>query len=67
MATLVKFKDTIENDSEIHFGILLDDGDVICMCCGGTVENGDYEIVQEFSQDMWYYADNTLLNEFELI
>lgn len=66
MATLVKFKDTLENDAEVHFGILLDDNSIICMCCGGTVEDGDYEIVEKFNSDAWYYADQSLLAEFEL-
>lgn len=64
MATLVKFMDTLEDDSEIHFGIMLDDGDIICMCCGGIVEEDDYEIAETFPQDYWHYADETLMEHF---
>ena len=31
----IKFRD-IDNDL-IHGGIVLDDGDVICACCGGLI------------------------------
>ena len=33
MARQVIFRDKFEDD--IHAGILLDDGNVICGCCGG--------------------------------
>ena len=36
----IKFKD-LENDT-IHGGIMLDDGDVICACCGGLIEKDDF-------------------------
>ena len=48
----IMFKD-IENKS-IHGGILLDNGDVICCCCGSLIsakefgENGSYEILEEY-------------------
>lgn len=35
MAKQIKFYD-IENEV-IHGGILLDDGDIICACCGGLI------------------------------
>lgn len=66
MATLVKFKDTTDDSDDINFGILLDDGNIICMCCGGTVKEGDYEIIEELGPDAWYYANQSLLVEFEL-
>lgn len=66
MATLVKFKDTTDDSTDTNFGILLDDGNIICMCCGGTVEEGDYEIVEKLNSDSWYYANQSLLLEFEL-
>lgn len=31
----VKIKDN--SNDEIHAGILLDNGDVICLCCGGLI------------------------------
>lgn len=66
MATLVKFKDMTEDNADTNFGILLDDGNIICMCCGGTVQEGDYEIVEKLNSDSWYYANQSLLLEFEL-
>lgn len=36
MAKQIRFKD-LENNV-IHGGILLDDGNVICGCCGGLLE-----------------------------
>lgn len=62
-ATLVKFKDLLEDDGEIHFGILFEDGNLLCMCCGSTVEEGDYEIVEDVYD--WWAADQALLAEFE--
>lgn len=35
----IKFYDK-ENDS-VHGGILTDDGDIICGCCGGLIEKDD--------------------------
>ena len=61
---LVKFVDTHEGDGEEHFGILLGDGTLLCLCCGGTVEKGDYEIREEFDDDCWSVVDNTLAEEF---
>ena len=39
--TQIKFKD-IENNS-IHGGIMLDNGDVICACCGGLIPKDEFE------------------------
>ena len=35
----IKFLD-IENDM-VHGGILTDDGDIICACCGGLIPNDE--------------------------
>jgi hypothetical protein len=59
--SLVKFKDTLEENpknSEEHFGILFNDGDILCFCCGGCVEFEDYEITENFNG--FAYLDNTL-------
>ena len=61
---LVRFVDTVEGDAEVHFGILFENGDILCLCCGGTVEKGDYEIREEFDSDCWSVVDNTLAEEF---
>lgn len=45
---LVYFRDTLEDNAEAQYGILMD-GDspsVICLCCGGVLEHGDYEIIK---------------------
>ena len=44
--TQIKFKD-LENDT-IHGGIMLDDGDVICACCGGLIDK------EEFNNENYY-------------
>lgn len=67
MAALVKFIDTLEENAEVHFGVLLDNNNIVCMCCGCIEEEGDYEIVNEFSDDCWYYVDQALLQQFELM
>lgn len=62
----VKIHD-IENDIT-HIGILLDDGDVICGCCGGLIPNdeiGDgpectHTIIKTY--DEWENLDNMLLD-----
>lgn len=54
---LVYFRDTLEDNSEPQFGIMLDDEHLLCLCCGGILEKGDYEILRshkwfDFSQAM---------------
>lgn len=49
MIKQIKFRD-IDND-ETLCGILLDNGGIICACCGGYVEPDDpqFEIVKEYN------------------
>lgn len=54
---LVYFRDTLEDNSEPQFGIVLDDEHILCLCCGGIIEKGEYEILEwcewfNFSQAM---------------
>lgn len=51
MAKQIRFYDK-ENEVE-HGGILLDNGDVICGCCGGLIEADEFEL------------DNIVLEEYE--
>lgn len=44
---IVKFRDTLEDNPKMNYGLLSPDGDVICFCCGGTLEQGDYEILED--------------------
>ncbi len=59
----IMFKD-IENES-IHGGILLDNGDVICGCCGGLLKAD--EINQTWSNintyDEWIDLDETICGD----
>lgn len=45
----IQFKDLMDDDKMLG-GILLDDGSIICGCCGSLIEkdNPDFEIVEEF-------------------
>lgn len=45
---LVYFRDTLEDNSEPQFGIVLDDEHILCLCCGGILEKGDYEILRSY-------------------
>ena len=62
---LVRFFDTLERDSEIHFGILLNDNSILCLCCGGILEEEDYQIVERY--DDIILADIALKKYFDLI
>ncbi len=55
---LVLFHDLLEDNSSNHYGILFDNGFVLCLCCGGYVGPEDYEIVEQF--DGFAYLDETL-------
>lgn len=59
---LVKFKDTLEDHAYEHFGILFENGFILCLCCGGYVEPEDYEIIEKF--DKFAYLDETLKNYY---
>lgn len=47
---LVLFKDLLEDEAASQYGIVLDgdEPDVICLCCGSTIEFGDYEIYMSY-------------------
>lgn len=64
IAGLVLFKDTLEENSESHYGLLLDDDNIICLCCGGIVEPEDYEILEKFSCSHLTYVDEILKQHF---
>lgn len=56
--SLVRFRDTLEDNSEEHFGILFKNGFILCFCCGGYVEPEDYEIIENYNG--FAYLDETL-------
>lgn len=61
--TLVKFRDTFEENSTEHFGILFENGWILCLCCGGWLEEPeDYEILEDFNG--FAYLDDTLKEYF---
>ena len=43
----VRFYDTLEDDTVENYGILLPNGNVLCLCCGGELEPEDYVILRE--------------------
>ena len=63
MAKQIKFKD-LENNV-IHGGILLDDGNVICGCCGGLlegIEEGEtWKALEVF--DTWENLDEAICGD----
>lgn len=64
VVSLVLFKDTLEENSDCHFGILLDDNNIICLCCGSIVEPEDYVILENFGCSYFTYVDETLKRYF---
>lgn len=57
---MVKFKDL--DTEEILGGILLDDGSIICGCCGGVIEKDDpqFEIIKELN---WIDISQSILGD----
>lgn len=63
----VKFID-LENNT-VHGGILTDDGDIICGCCGGIIEadeigddeNCTYRILKVY--DVWVNLDEDICGD----
>ena len=57
----VKFIDKNEEENNVYGGILMDDGNVICACCGGVFEPEDIEIVEEY--DVWVDFTESILGD----
>ena len=60
--SLVYFRDLMEQDADPHYGILFENGFILCLCCGGYLEPEDYEILEDF--DGFAYVDDTLKQYF---
>ena len=65
----IKFVDHMGPDKkEIHGGILLDNGDCICGCCGGIFEADErgetWDIVEVY--DTWMNLDEEILGDREI-
>jgi hypothetical protein len=63
MIKQIKFIDN-ENDV-IHGGIRLDNGDVICGCCGGLIEAEEFaedcEVLEEY--ETWTNLDEEIIGD----
>ena len=57
----VKFIDKNEETNNVYGGILMDDGNVICACCGGVFEADDIEIIEEY--DTWVDFTEVIIEE----
>lgn len=55
---LVRFAD----DFEEHFGILFDNGFILCLCCGSYIEPEEYKIIEKYHG--FEYLDETLKNYY---
>ena len=60
MSAQIMFKDL--DGETVHGGILLDNGDVICGCCGGIFEANEkgetWELIKEYSD--WLNLDEEI-------
>lgn len=61
---LVFFEDIAGENPEINSGLLLDNGNIICLCCGVIIENGDYTIIKKYPSFKIGYANEALLENF---
>lgn len=52
-AVFVKYNDLIEpdNNDHHHYGVVMPDGTLMCMCCGGTFEKDEYQVVEQIAWD----------------
>lgn len=60
----VKFIDNFEESTIEHFGLLLADGNIICLCCGGIVEPENYTIIEKYGTERIHYIDDLLNKHF---
>ena len=58
---VVLFADTLEENAEKHYGILFENGFILCFCCGGYIEPEDYIIIEYCDLDK---VDETLLKNY---
>jgi hypothetical protein len=57
-AGIVRFRDLKEPTDE-HMGILFGDGKILCLCCGGWVPLGEYEIIEDYNG--FEYVEESLM------
>lgn len=46
--SLVRFRDIEGGDIKERFGILFENGFILCLCCGGYVRPGEYKIMKKY-------------------
>lgn len=53
----------------VHAGLLLDDGNIICGCCGSLIELGDYLLLHVYKEwvdiEEEICGDDLLLKDFQ--
>lgn len=60
---LIKFKDL--DNFETHGGILLDNGDVVCGCCGGLLTaDEEYDTWEPIEVIDWESIDDIIMDMF---
>lgn len=64
---IVFFKDNLEDNPKTNAGLLLDDENVICLCCGSIIEKGDYTIIERCHPSNIRIANEILLKYFRKI
>ena len=66
MAKQIMFLDMEDEPYMKHGGIMLDNGDVVCGCCGGIFEAADrgetWELLKEFD-DFWVNLDEEICGD----
>ena len=60
----VSYKDIAKKLPKPKFGLLLDDGNIICLCCGGIVKPEEYEITEVHGRGALYYAHKAIEEDF---
>lgn len=51
------------DDIEKHFGILMSDNSILCLCCGKIFEKGNYGLIKNYNG--FDYVDDTLKEFFD--
>ena len=59
----------LDLEGTVHAGLLLDDGNIICGCCGSLVELGDYLLLHVYKKwvgiEEEICGDDLLLKDFQ--
>ena len=57
---IVLFADRLKG-TEKHYGVLFENGFILCFCCGGYIDPEDYIIIEYCD---WDKVDETLLKNY---